>query len=79
MYTSLLIPSGMYCVCPTSILLMQRHCSNLTIIIQMLWKYVDAVRARVGLKGLAECNPTKNLTSNKANLFEEIPVNVLVN
>jgi hypothetical protein len=35
-------------------------------------KYVDAVRARVGLKGLAECNPTKNLTSNKANLLEEI-------
>lgn len=34
--------------------------------------YVDAVRARVGLKGLAECNPDKNLTSNKDNLLEEI-------
>lgn len=35
-------------------------------------KYVDAVRARVGLKGLAECNPTENLTTNKDNLLEEI-------
>lgn len=35
-------------------------------------KYVDAVRARVGLGGLAECNPGKNLTSDKANLLEEI-------
>ncbi len=35
-------------------------------------KYVDAVRARVGLKGLDECNPTKNLKSNKDNLLEEI-------
>lgn len=34
--------------------------------------YVDAVRARVGLKGLEECNPGKNLTSNKENLLEEI-------
>lgn len=34
--------------------------------------YVDAVRARVGLKGLEECNPDKNLTSNKENLLEEI-------
>jgi hypothetical protein len=34
--------------------------------------YVDAVRARVGLKGLAACNPSKNLTSNKDNLLEEI-------
>lgn len=35
-------------------------------------KYIDAVRARVGLGGLAACNPTKNLTSNKANLLEEL-------
>lgn len=35
-------------------------------------QYVDAVRARVGLKGLAECNPGKNLASNKENLIEEI-------
>ncbi|MBQ8521704.1 MAG: RagB/SusD family nutrient uptake outer membrane protein [Bacteroides sp.] len=35
-------------------------------------KYVDAVRARVGLKGLVECNPDKNLTSNKENLLAEI-------
>jgi len=35
-------------------------------------KYVDAVRARVGLKGLAECNPSLNLTTNKDNLVEEI-------
>lgn len=35
-------------------------------------KYVDAVRARVGMKGLAECNPDKNLTNNKDNLLEEI-------
>lgn len=34
--------------------------------------YVDQVRARVGLKGLAECNPDKNLTTNKKNLLEEI-------
>lgn len=34
--------------------------------------YIDAVRARVGMKGLAECNPAKNLTSNKENLLEEI-------
>jgi SusD family. len=35
-------------------------------------KYVDDVRARVGLGGLAACNLDKNLTSNKANLLEEI-------
>lgn len=35
-------------------------------------QYVDAVRARVGLKGLAECNPDKNLTSDKDALLEEI-------
>ena len=35
-------------------------------------EYVDKVRARVGLKGLAECNPTENLTTNKDNLLEEI-------
>ena len=35
-------------------------------------KYVDDVRARVGLGGLDACNPGKNLTSNKANLLEEI-------
>lgn len=34
--------------------------------------YVDAVRARVGLKGLVECNPNKNLTSDKDALMEEI-------
>lgn len=33
---------------------------------------VDKVRARVGLKGLAECNPSENLTSNKENLLNEI-------
>lgn len=35
-------------------------------------EYVDKVRARVGLKGLAECNPDKDLTSNKDNLINEI-------
>ena len=35
-------------------------------------KYVDAVRARVGLKGLVECNPGMNLTSNKQALLDEI-------
>lgn len=35
-------------------------------------EYVDKVRARVGLDGLAKCNPTENLTSNKDNLLEEI-------
>ena len=35
-------------------------------------KLVDAVRARVGLKGLVECNPGKNLTSNKQALLDEI-------
>lgn len=34
--------------------------------------YIDAVRARVGMKGIAECNPDKNLTSNKDNLLAEI-------
>lgn len=34
--------------------------------------YVDAVRARVGLKGLVECNPDKNLTGDKEALLEEI-------
>lgn len=32
---------------------------------------VDAIRARVGLKGLVECNPGKNL-NDKATLLEEI-------
>lgn len=33
---------------------------------------VDIVRARVGLGGLAECNPDKNLTTDKDALIEEI-------
>jgi len=33
---------------------------------------VDKIRARVGMKGLAECNPDKNLESNDENLLEEI-------
>lgn len=33
---------------------------------------VDIVRARVGLGGLAACNPDKNLTSDKDALLEEI-------
>lgn len=33
---------------------------------------VDIVRARVGMKGLAECNPDKNLTTDKEALLEEI-------
>ncbi len=35
-------------------------------------KYIDEVRARVGLHGIVECNPTKNLTSNKQNLLDEL-------
>lgn len=35
-------------------------------------KQVDAVRARVGLKGIVECNPDKNLTSDKQALLDEI-------
>lgn len=35
-------------------------------------KQVDAVRARVGMKGLVECNPDKNLTSDKDALLNEI-------
>lgn len=35
-------------------------------------KYVDAVRARVGLGGLVECNPGKNLTTDKDALIKEI-------
>ncbi len=35
-------------------------------------RQVDIVRARVGMKGLAECNPDKNLTTDKAALLEEI-------
>lgn len=33
---------------------------------------VDIVRARVGLKGLVECNPDKNLLGNKDQLLNEI-------
>ena len=33
---------------------------------------VDKVRARVGLGGLAECNPTKNLTTDKDALLKQI-------
>lgn len=33
---------------------------------------VDIVRARVGMKGLAECNPGKSLTTNKEALLDEI-------
>lgn len=32
--------------------------------------YIDAVRARVGLKGVVECNPDKNLTSDADALME---------
>ena len=35
-------------------------------------KQVDVVRSRVGLGGLAECNPTKNLKSDKSALLQEI-------
>lgn len=35
-------------------------------------EYIDKIRARVGLKGLAECNPSENLTTNKDNLLEEL-------
>ena len=35
-------------------------------------KYVNAVRARVGLGGLVECNPGKNLTTDKDALIKEI-------
>lgn len=35
-------------------------------------KYVDMIRARVGLRGLVECNPDKNLLSDKNALLEEI-------
>lgn len=35
-------------------------------------KYVDDIRARVGLGGLVACNPGKNLETDKENLIEEI-------
>ncbi len=35
-------------------------------------RQVDIVRQRVGLKGLVECNPTKNLTTDREALLEEI-------
>lgn len=35
-------------------------------------KYIDDVRARVGLGGLVECNPGKNLTTDKDALIKEI-------
>ena len=35
-------------------------------------KYIDMIRERVGLKGLAECNPSENLTTNKENLLNEL-------
>lgn len=35
-------------------------------------RYVDKVRSRVGLGGLASCNPSENLNTNKDNLLGEI-------
>lgn len=35
-------------------------------------KQVDIIRARVGMQGLVECNPGKNLTSDKEALLAEI-------
>lgn len=35
-------------------------------------RYIDLVRSRVGMKGLVECNPDKNLTSDKNALLEEL-------
>lgn len=35
-------------------------------------KQIDLIRARVGMKGLVECNPSKNLTSDKDALLEEL-------
>lgn len=35
-------------------------------------KWIDEVRARVGMKGLVECNPDKNLTTNHDALLEEL-------
>lgn len=34
--------------------------------------WIDRIRARVGLRGLVECNPGKNLTSDKDALLEEL-------
>lgn len=34
--------------------------------------WIDQVRARVGLKGLVECNPDKDLKHNKENLMKEL-------
>lgn len=34
--------------------------------------WIDEVRARVGLKGLVECNPDKDLKHNKENLMREL-------
>lgn len=33
---------------------------------------IDLIRARVGLKGLVECNPDKHLTTDKSALLEEL-------
>lgn len=35
-------------------------------------KWIDEIRARVGMKGLAECNPDKNLTADHDALLEEL-------
>lgn len=35
-------------------------------------RYIDLVRSRVGMRGLVECNPDKNLTGNKNALLEEL-------
>ena len=35
-------------------------------------EWIDKVRARVGLKGLVECNPDKDLLHNKENLLKEL-------
>ena len=35
-------------------------------------EWIDKVRARVGLKGLVECNPDKDLLHNKENLMNEL-------
>ena len=35
-------------------------------------RYIDLVRSRVGMRGLVECNPDKNLTGDKNALLEEL-------
>ena len=57
--------SDLYLTYAEALLQAQNDCSGAL-------NWINQVRARVGLGGLAECNPGKNLTSDKDALLEEL-------